>query len=109
MDKKVDKPATGKRGIAKAERAAKPRSASAERVRRHRDKMKAMGLKPVTIWVPEDYNSPEYKAEIKRACQAINADPESEIVLEGMLELADFSDGKHEARRSDHGRVSGDM
>jgi len=94
MDKKVDKPATSKRAGAKARGAAKPRSASAERVRRHREKMKAMGLKPVTIWVPEDYNSPEYRAEIKRECELINADRDSQIVLEGMLELADFSDWK---------------
>ncbi|OPF91763.1 antitoxin MazE family protein [Rhodopseudomonas palustris] len=93
MDKPVDKPAKGKRPAA-AGRGSKPRSASAERVRRHREKMKAMGLKPVTIWVPEDYNSPEYKAEIRRECELINADPESEIVLEGMWELADFGDWK---------------
>ena len=74
-------------------RAAKPRSASAERVRRHRDKMKAMGLKPVTLWLP-DVDSPEYKARIERACAAINADEESRRVLEGMLELGDFSDWK---------------
>ena len=56
--------------------------------------MKAMGLKPVTIWVPENYNSPEYKAEIRQECELINADPESEIVLEGMWELSDYSDWK---------------
>lgn len=92
MDRKVDKPAKGQRPAVGG--ATKPRSPSADRVRRHREKMKAMGLKPVTIWVPEDYNSPAYKAEIKRECQLINADPESDIVLEGMLELADFSDWK---------------
>jgi len=90
MDKRVDK--TTKRQSRKP--AAKLRSTGAERVRRHREKMKAMGLKPVTIWVPEDYNSPEYKAEIKRECELINADPDSQIVLEGMLELSDFSDWK---------------
>jgi len=29
----------------------------AKRVRKHREKMKASGLKPVTIWVP-DVNAP---------------------------------------------------
>ncbi|RJF74800.1 antitoxin MazE family protein [Rhodopseudomonas palustris] len=89
MDRKVDKPAKGKR--AAAGRAAKPRSASAERVRRHRDKMKALGLKPVTIWVP-DVDTPEFKEQIARAVAVINADEESRRVLEGMLELGDFSD-----------------
>jgi len=55
--------------------------------------MKAMGLKPVTLWLP-DVDSPEYKARIARACEAINADEESRRVVEGMLELSDFSDWK---------------
>jgi hypothetical protein len=68
-------------------------SDSAKRVRKHREKMKALGLKPVTIWVP-DVHSPEFKADIRRQCELINADADSRIVLEGMLELADFSDWK---------------
>jgi hypothetical protein len=99
MDKPVDKSGEGKRTASEASRVpgrtAKALSASAERVRRHREKMKAMGLKPVTIWVPDvDVNSPEFRADIKRQCELINAAPDSQIVLEGMLELADFSDWK---------------
>jgi len=90
MDKPVDKSAKSSKA---AKPAPKPRSAGAERVRRHRDKMKAMGLKPVTLWLP-DVDSPEYKARIAQACEAINADEESRRVLEGMLELSDFSDWK---------------
>lgn len=89
MDKKVDKPAKGKRAATMS--GAKPRSASAERVRRHRERMKAMGLKPVTIWVP-DVDTPEFKAQLARAIDVINEDEESRRVLEGMLELGDFSD-----------------
>lgn len=52
----------------------------AERVRKHREKMKAAGLKPVTIWVP-DVNSPEYQAKVARAIDVINAsDSEKEIL-----------------------------
>ncbi len=65
----------------------------AERVRKHRENMKAAGLKPVTIWVP-DVHSPEYQAKIERACRAINASEDSKIVLDGMMELADFSEWK---------------
>ena len=36
---------------------------SAKRVQKHRDKMKAAGLKPVTIWVP-DINAPGMKEQI---------------------------------------------
>ena len=65
----------------------------AKRVRKHREKMKAAGLKPVTIWVP-DVDSPEFKARLAREIELINADPESERVMEEMLALSDFSDWK---------------
>ncbi len=64
---------------------------SAKRVRKHRGRMKAAGLKPVTIWVP-DVNAPDYKKKIDAAVAAINADHDSFRVMEEMLELADFSD-----------------
>lgn len=63
----------------------------AKRVRKHREKMKAAGLKPVTIWVP-DVNAPGYREDIRRQCELINASVDSAIVLEGMLAIADFSD-----------------
>jgi hypothetical protein len=65
----------------------------ARRVRKHREKMKAAGLKPVTIWVP-DFNAPGYREKIQKACELINASEDSKIVLDGMLELADFSGWK---------------
>ncbi len=68
-------------------------SNGAERVRKHREKMKAAGLKPVTIWVP-DVNAADYQARIDRAIKAINADAESLRVMEDLLDLADFSDWK---------------
>lgn len=63
----------------------------ATRVRRYREKMKAAGLKPVTIWVP-DVMAPGYSEDIRRQCQLINASADSAVVLQGMLESADFSD-----------------
>lgn len=67
------------------------RSAGANRVRKHREKMKALGLKPVTLWLP-DVNAPGFREDIHRQCSLINASADSAIVLDGMLELADFSD-----------------
>ncbi|NVN88250.1 MAG: antitoxin MazE family protein [Rhodopseudomonas sp.] len=67
------------------------RKETAQRVRKHREKMKAMGLKPVTIWVP-DINSPEFKAQIARDIAIINADADSQLVMQQMLSVADFSD-----------------
>ena len=65
----------------------------AKRVQKHRDKMKAAGLKPVTIWVP-DVNAPGFKEQIARAVEIINADADSQRVMEEMLVLSDFSDWK---------------
>jgi hypothetical protein len=65
----------------------------AKRVQKHRDKMKAAGLKPVTIWVP-DVNAPGFKEQIARAVEVINADADSQRVMEEMLALSDFSDWK---------------
>ncbi|QUS41385.1 DUF3018 family protein [Tardiphaga alba] len=58
----------------------------AERVRKHREKMKAAGLKSVTIWVP-DVNSPEYREALARDIAAINA---SESEQEILRELSDI-------------------
>lgn len=68
-------------------------SDGAKRVRKHREKMKAAGLKPVTIWVP-DVNAPGYREALARDIARINDDIESTRVMEDMLELADFSDWK---------------
>jgi hypothetical protein len=65
----------------------------AKRVQKHRDKMKAAGLKPVTIWVP-DVNAPGFKERIAREVEIINADADSHRVMEEMLAFADFSDWK---------------
>jgi hypothetical protein len=63
----------------------------AKRVQKHRDKMKAAGFKPVTIWVP-DVNAPGFKEQIARDIAIINADADSHLVMEQMLAAADFSD-----------------
>jgi hypothetical protein len=66
---------------------------STKRVRKHRVKMKAAGLKRVTIWVP-DVNAPGYAEQLAREIEIINADADSQRVMEEMLALADFSDWK---------------
>lgn len=66
---------------------------SAKRVQKHRDKLRAAGLKPVTIWVP-DVNAPGFKEQVAREIELINADQDSQRVMDEMLALADFSDWK---------------
>ena len=40
-------------------------NSSKERVRRHREKLRSQGLRPIQIWVP-DVRSPEFAAEARR-------------------------------------------
>ena len=58
----------------------------AKRVRKHRDKMKAAGLKPVTIWVP-DVNTPEFKAQVAREIKLINASADEKAILEELSNI----------------------
>jgi Protein of unknown function (DUF3018) len=53
----------------------------AKRVQKHRDKMKAAGLKPVTIWVP-DVNAPGYAQQVAEAIAIINARADEKTTLE---------------------------
>ncbi len=55
-------------------RAAKPTS-SRERVKEHRARLRAQGLRPIQIWVP-DVTSPEFKAEAHRQSLLIAQSPE---------------------------------
>jgi Protein of unknown function (DUF3018) len=66
---------------------------STKRVQKFRAKMKAAGLKPVTLWLP-DVNAPGYKEKIRRECELINACEDSNRVMDEMLAVADFSDWK---------------
>jgi hypothetical protein len=55
----------------------KPKS-SRDKVRAYRKRMRAMGLRPVTIWVP-DSRSKKFEDEIRRQARAIaRSDAESD-------------------------------
>jgi len=58
----------------------------AKRVQKHRDKMKAAGLKPVTIWVP-DVNTPEYAQQVADAIAIINASVDEKVILEELSNI----------------------
>jgi hypothetical protein len=58
----------------------------AKRVRKHREKMKAAGLKPVTIWVP-DVNTPEFRARVAREIKLINASADEKAILEELSNI----------------------
>jgi hypothetical protein len=51
------------------------RAATRAKVRRHRERLRLQGLRPIQIWVP-DLRSPEFAAEATRQSLAANASPE---------------------------------
>jgi Protein of unknown function (DUF3018) len=59
---------------------------SAKRVQKHRDKMKAAGFKPVTIWVP-DVDAPGYAQAVAEAIAIVNASAEEKIILEELSNI----------------------
>jgi len=44
---------------------------SRHKVRAHRERLRAQGLRPIQIWVP-DTRSPKFAAEARRQCQLIS-------------------------------------
>ena len=54
-------------------KAKKPRS-SRDKVRSHRERLRAQGLRPIQIWVP-DTRSPRFAAEARRQCKLIAESP----------------------------------
>ena len=63
-------------------------SSSAKRVAEHRAALRAQGLRPVQIWVP-DTRSPEYRAMIARQCAALWDSENERQVLREIEDLAD--------------------
>ena len=47
---------------------------SREKVKAHRERLRAQGLRPIQIWVP-DVNSPEFAAEAHRQSLAVTRSP----------------------------------
>lgn len=53
---------------------------STSKVARHRERMRAAGLRPVQFWVP-DTRSPEFAAQVRQQCQSLKGDlAEAEIL-----------------------------
>jgi hypothetical protein len=50
---------------------------SRDKVRAHRERLRAQGLRPIQIWVP-DVRSPAFAAEARRQSAAVAASPHAE-------------------------------
>ncbi len=53
---------------------------STGKVARHRERMRAAGLRPVQFWV-QDTRSPEFAAQLRQQCQNLKGDPAEAAVL----------------------------
>lgn len=57
------------------------------KVTRHRERMRAAGLRPVQFWVP-DTRSPEFAAQVRQQCQSLKGDSAETEVLRFTEEAA---------------------
>ena len=64
-----------------------------QRVQKRRDALRAAGLRPVQIWVP-DTRRPGFAAECRRQSQLVAAADRGDIDLQGFMDaaLADLAD-----------------
>jgi hypothetical protein len=70
--------------------ASSPRS-SRLKVREHRERLRAQGLRPIQIWVP-DVNSPAFRAEAHRQSLAVAAsaqDREDQVFIDALTDWND--------------------
>ncbi len=52
-----------------------------DRVARHRAQMRAKGLRPIEVWVP-DTNRPGFAEEVRRQASAVNDSDQSDDVMD---------------------------
>ena len=60
------------------------RAATRRKVRAHRQRLRAQGMRPIQIWVP-DVHSPEFAAEARRQSLLANASPE-EVEIQAFID-----------------------
>jgi len=75
-------------------KARKPaQSQGAKRVQRHRDKLRAMGLKPVQMWV-YDTSRPGFAEEMRRQSLAVSKHPQEQEIIEWLDDVRDTTGWK---------------
>lgn len=62
-----------------------------ERTARYRQRMRAAGLRPVQIWVP-DTSKPEFAAQIKVQVERLKGQPEEQDALDFMEAVREEED-----------------
>jgi hypothetical protein len=61
-----------------------------DRVRKHRESLRARGLRPIQIWVP-DTRRPGFVEEARRQCLALRNDPQGKEALDFIEREMDYS------------------
>ncbi|GHU05621.1 hypothetical protein FACS1894158_09000 [Betaproteobacteria bacterium] len=59
---------------------------------RHRERMRAAGLRPVQFWVP-DTRATEFVEEVRKQCQSLKGDPAEADTLRFTEEAATYVEG----------------
>jgi hypothetical protein len=59
-----------------------------ERVRKHREALRAKGLRPIQIWVP-DTRKPGFAEEARRQCLALRDDPQEKKIMDWLDQVRD--------------------
>lgn len=68
-------------------------SPTAQRVKRHRAKLQAEGLRPVQLWAP-DTRDPKFIAACRRQSLALMTDPAEKDILDWIDQAADTAGWK---------------
>ena len=68
--------------------AEKKKIAARERVRKHREALRARGLRPIQIWVP-DTRKPGFAEEARRQCLALRDDPQEKEIMDWLDQVRD--------------------
>ena len=63
-------------------------TSSFTRVQKHRAKLKARGMRPVQLWVP-DTRSADFAAECRRQSALLDADKQEREILDWIEQVAD--------------------
>ena len=64
--------------------------AARERVRKHRESLRAKGLRPIQIWVP-DTRKPGFAEEARRQSLLLRGDPHEKEIMDWIEEAMDYS------------------
>jgi hypothetical protein len=64
------------------------RTATTDRVRKHRESLRELGLKPLQIWIP-DTRSESFRQQCARESLLVASDPQETEILDWIAQVAD--------------------